>query len=84
MENAPNPFEWMPSPGKSVKIPGGVLWCEGWKVNRDSVGLASGSIIFGFEMSETEYDRATQCPKKITSANLIEDSNAEADATRPL
>jgi hypothetical protein len=55
-----SPFEWMPKPGQSVRIPGGVLWCEEWSVNWPQPGIVKGEIRFRFQCNAAAYDAATK------------------------
>jgi hypothetical protein len=55
-----SPFAWMPKPGQSVKIPGGVLWCEEWKCDLGLAGMVEGEIRFRFVCDAQAYRDATE------------------------
>jgi hypothetical protein len=58
-ENKNNPFEWLPQFGQSIKIPGGVLWCDEWEVTSERQTMrAYGEIKFRFEMDIYSYEEA--------------------------
>ena len=68
-EKENNPFGWLPQPGQSVKIPGGILWCDEWEVTRERQTMrAYGEIKFRFEMDMHSYEEAM----KEKPINVIE------------
>jgi len=64
-QNDQSPLGWLPKPGQSKKIPGGVLWCNEWEATINRSNQVSGKIIFHFETDLASYEIATQEPKAI-------------------
>lgn len=64
-----NPFSWLPKPGESKAIPGGILWCESWEYDVKKRGVADGKIVFRFECDIEEYRKATAANSKSPSSH---------------
>ena len=44
-----HPMNWLPRPGESKHIPGGIIWCEKWEVNDDGQ-MITGAIVLRFQL----------------------------------
>lgn len=70
--NSTNPFGWLPKPGESKKIPGGVIWCESWEVNQRQQGMMDGEIRFRFQVDAESYREAMRQPEALSEKPVLE------------
>lgn len=70
-----NVFEWLPKPGETIKIPGGFIVCESYKVSFSS-NLAEGSVHFRFVCDQDFYRKSQQTSELlISNNNVLEDKS---------
>ena len=76
-----NPLHWLPKPGQAVAIPGGLLWCEQWDVDRFESGHISGEIRFRFRVVAESYEGIMTQRKRFTRDQtiLLGDDSKHAD-----
>lgn len=68
---------WLPKPGESKPIPGGVIWCQSWRTNMPPGEPITGEIVFEFRVSMEEYRKAISEPVLIPARLAIEEANKE-------
>lgn len=60
-----NPFSWLPKTGKTVRIPGGYMYCQNWQFTQTSPGKFEGEIILRFACSQKFYEEGMAEPQQL-------------------
>lgn len=75
-------FNSLPKPGQCIQVPGGVVWCESWRLKHTLNGKSHGEIVFRFTVDVKHVVEAMP-PPALPAPSLALTATYEAEVDPP-